>query len=113
MAGEEPSLSIEPESVKAFGRIALDIAVQCRAGLAALELDVRDVRDSWSGNNSDTFIAAWDEFHQGAVEVWDALVELAAKLGPSPQPCSTMSPPRTRCTSATIYVPCRIPSTSS
>lgn len=81
MAGEEPSLSIEPESVKAFGRIALDIAVQCRAGLAALELDVRDVRDSWSGNNSDTFIAAWDEFHQGAVEVWDALVELAAKVG--------------------------------
>lgn len=81
MAGEEGSLSVEPESVKGFGRTAFDIAGQCRDGLAALELDVRDMRDSWSGNNSDAFFAGWDDFHQGAVAVWDALMELAAKLG--------------------------------
>ncbi|WP_280316867.1 WXG100 family type VII secretion target [Nocardia wallacei] len=103
MAGEEQSLSIEPESVKALGRTALDIAALCRDGLAALELDVRDVRDSWSGNNSDAFIAGWDEFHQGAVEVWDALMELAAKLGVTAETLQdTDVPPGDLC--STVFV---------
>ncbi|MBF6474140.1 WXG100 family type VII secretion target [Nocardia abscessus] len=81
VAGEQPSLSIDTAEVKALGRLAFDVATQCRDGYSALETDVRDMLESWTGNNSGAFTVGWEEFHQGAVQVWDALFELAEKLG--------------------------------
>ncbi|MGQ4597211.1 WXG100 family type VII secretion target [Nocardia sp. R6R-6] len=81
MSGEKPSLSVDTDEVAALGRLAFDVATQCRGGYAALETDVRDMLGSWSGTNSGVFAAGWEEFHQGAVQVWDALFELAEKLG--------------------------------
>ena len=81
MSTPEPAVSADLEQVKALGVTALGVGNQCRDGLTALEADVREVLEGWTGNNSDAFSAGWDEFHQGAIEVWDALVELASKLG--------------------------------
>ncbi|MGQ4617303.1 WXG100 family type VII secretion target [Nocardia sp. R7R-8] len=81
MAGEQPALSVQTDEVKALGRLAFDVATQCREGYSALETDVRDMLESWTGNNVGAFSAGWEELHQGAVQVWDALFELAEKLG--------------------------------
>jgi WXG100 family type VII secretion target len=81
MTGEASSLSVQPEDVKALGRLAYDVATQCRDGYSSLNTDIQTMLDSWSGNNADAFGVGWEEFHQGAVDVWDALFELAASLG--------------------------------
>ncbi|WP_378737123.1 WXG100 family type VII secretion target [Nocardia brasiliensis] len=75
------SLSVEPEEVKALGRMAYQIADELKSGYASLVADTKVTIDSWAGNNASVFTAAWDEFHQGADQVWDALFELAEKLG--------------------------------
>ncbi|MFF0491369.1 WXG100 family type VII secretion target [Nocardia sp. NPDC004068] len=80
-SGGSPRFAIESEEVRALGRAAFEVARQCREGLSALQTDVRDLLDEWRGNNADAFGGAWDELHTGAVEVWDALAELAARLG--------------------------------
>ncbi len=46
LAGEQPSLSVQTDEVKALGRLAFDVATQCRDGYAALETDVRDMLES-------------------------------------------------------------------
>ncbi|MEU2041198.1 WXG100 family type VII secretion target [Nocardia niwae] len=81
LVGEQPSLSVDTDVVEAVGRLAFDVATQCRDGYSALATDVRDMLESWTGNNAGAFAAGWEEFHQGAVQVWDALFELAEKLG--------------------------------
>ncbi|MGW4278509.1 WXG100 family type VII secretion target [Nocardia sp. NPDC004750] len=81
LVGEQPALSVDTDAVEAVGRLAFDVATQCRDGYSALETDVRDMLESWTGSNAGAFAAGWEEFHQGAVQVWDALFELAEKLG--------------------------------
>ncbi|WP_169815574.1 WXG100 family type VII secretion target [Nocardia inohanensis] len=79
--GEAPSLSVQPDEVQALGRLAYDVATQCRDGYVALDDDVRDMLGRWIGNNAKAFGSGWAEFHEGAVQIWDALFELAASLG--------------------------------
>jgi uncharacterized protein YukE len=74
-------LAINPVEVKALGRLAFQIAQDCKSHYASLVSDTKFTIDSWSGNNASTFASAWDEFHDGADQVWDALSELAEKLG--------------------------------
>lgn len=79
--GDPSSLSVEPEEVKALGRMAYQIADELKSGYSSLVSDTKVTIDSWTGNNAGAFTAAWDEFHEGADQVWDALLELAEKLG--------------------------------
>ncbi|MFD0360036.1 WXG100 family type VII secretion target [Nocardia sp. GCM10030253] len=79
--GDPSSLSVETDEVKALGRLAFQIAEECRSGYSSLVTDTKITIDSWVGNNAGTFTAAWEEFHEGADQVWDALFELAEKLG--------------------------------
>ncbi|MBF6357178.1 WXG100 family type VII secretion target [Nocardia higoensis] len=79
--GDISSLSIDIEEVEALGRLAYRIAEECKSGYASLVTDVKSMIDSWSGNNGGMFTAGWEEFHEGADQVWDALFELAEKLG--------------------------------
>ncbi|MER7451873.1 WXG100 family type VII secretion target [Nocardia beijingensis] len=88
LVGEQPSLSVDADAVEALGRLAFDVATQCRDGYSALEIDVRDMLESWTGSNAGAFAAGWEEFHQGAVQVWDALFELAEKLESPRTPCA-------------------------
>ncbi|MDO3651071.1 WXG100 family type VII secretion target [Nocardia mangyaensis] len=79
--GDPASFSVEPDEVKVLGRLAFQIAKECQAGYASLVTDARVTIDSWAGNNASIFTAGWEEFHVGADQVWDALFELADKLG--------------------------------
>lgn len=81
MAGDVSTLAVPPDEVKALGRLAYDVACQCRDGYASLDSDVQDMLGRWVGNNAKVFATGWGEFHEGAVQVWDALFELAASLG--------------------------------
>ncbi|WP_062991610.1 WXG100 family type VII secretion target [Nocardia anaemiae] len=74
-------MSVLPDEVKALGRLAYQVAEQCRSGYSTLDTDVRAMLDSWTGNNADAFGTGWEELHQGAVQVWDALFALAESLG--------------------------------
>ncbi|MFF0528362.1 WXG100 family type VII secretion target [Nocardia amikacinitolerans] len=79
--GDLSSLSVDPEEVKALGRLAFQIAEECKSGYSSVVADAQVTIDSWVGNNAGAFTAAWEEFHEGADQVWDALFELAEKLG--------------------------------
>ncbi|MEV4203234.1 MULTISPECIES: WXG100 family type VII secretion target [Nocardia] len=82
MAAQDPTtLSVVPDEVKALGRLAYRVASECRTGYRSLATDTQITIDSWRGNNATIFTAGWDEFHSGADQVWDALFELAEKLG--------------------------------
>ncbi|MFE6925764.1 WXG100 family type VII secretion target [Nocardia sp. NPDC057663] len=79
--GDPSTLSVEPEEVKALERLAFQVAKECQAGYASLVTDMRATIETWTGNNAGVFTAGWEEFHLGADQVWDALFELADKLG--------------------------------
>lgn len=64
-----------------MGRLAFQVAKECQAGYASLVIDTRATIETWTGNNAGVFTAGWEEFHLGADQVWDALFELADKLG--------------------------------
>nr|WP_232541367.1 WXG100 family type VII secretion target [Nocardia bovistercoris] len=36
---------------------------------------------TWKGAAADSYRTGWDEMHDGALKAWDALTDLAAKLG--------------------------------
>lgn len=82
MAGGDPStVAVEPAEVKALGRVAYQVATECQNGYVSLVADLRATIETWTGNNAGVFTAGWEEFHLGADQVWDALFELAEKLG--------------------------------
>lgn len=93
--GDSTSLSVDPEEVKALGRLAFEIAQECKAGYSSLVIDTKVTIDSWAGNNATAFSAAWEEFHEGADQVWDALFELAEKLGVTAETFHTVDQSRT------------------
>ena len=78
---DSSALSVEPEVVKAFGRLAYQVASECKAGYASVVTDMRATIEAWTGDNAGVFTAGWEEFHLGADQVWDALFDLADKLG--------------------------------
>ncbi|GAB2558082.1 hypothetical protein GCM10027167_76440 [Nocardia heshunensis] len=83
--GSEPAgpgnFEIVPEDVRVFGRIAYQVAEQLREATATLDREVRGLRSSWTGVAADSYGTGWNEVHAGAVEAWEALLELAGKLG--------------------------------
>ncbi|MFB7724030.1 WXG100 family type VII secretion target [Nocardia sp. NPDC056100] len=81
--GESGRLSVVPEDVRAFGRVAYRMAEELRAGSGALDREVGELMNTWKGAAATSYGAGWGEMHRGAVEVWDALFELAGKLGVS------------------------------
>ncbi|WP_040776419.1 WXG100 family type VII secretion target [Nocardia pneumoniae] len=82
---EEPSasasLSVIPENVKEFGRYVYGIATELRSGTVSLDVEVNGLMSAWEGAAADAYLAGWNEMRGGAVEVWEALFELAEKLG--------------------------------
>ncbi|MCP2292291.1 WXG100 family type VII secretion target [Nocardia amikacinitolerans] len=85
----DASMSVDLEEVKALGRLAYAIAEECKTGYSSLVTDTQVTIDSWSGNNASAFTAGWEEFREGADQVWDALFELAEKLGVTAETLAT------------------------
>ncbi|MFI9632560.1 WXG100 family type VII secretion target [Nocardia sp. NPDC051929] len=78
--GDTP-LHVVPEEVKAVGRFAYDVAEQLRSGSVSLDREVQALFGSWKGSAADAYRAGWDDMQDGALKAWDALTDLAAKLG--------------------------------
>ncbi|WP_338770603.1 WXG100 family type VII secretion target [Nocardia vulneris] len=80
--GDTPMQAV-PDEVKAIGKFAYDIAEQLKSGSTALDREVQALFSTWKGSAADGYRAGWDEMQDGAMQAWDALTELAAKLGVS------------------------------
>ncbi len=79
--GISDGVSVEPEDPVAVGRFAAEIAERIRAGIDAVDGDVEAVLSGWSGGRADRFVVGWRELHAGAVQVFDALLLMAERLG--------------------------------
>ncbi|WP_067667519.1 WXG100 family type VII secretion target [Nocardia miyunensis] len=75
------AFDVVPEDVREFGRMAYRLASELRSAAATLNTEVRNLGTSWTGTASSSYQAGWSELHAGAADTWDALFELATKLG--------------------------------
>lgn len=76
-SSDSASLSVIPDHVKEFGRFAYQVATELRSGSASLDVEVQGLMSGWKGAAADAYLAGWEEMHGGAVDVWEALFELA------------------------------------
>jgi WXG100 family type VII secretion target len=76
-----PSLGVVPSDVQEIGRLAYRMATELRSGSTALGTEVDTLLNTWKGSAADSYRSGWDEMHRGATDVWDALFDLADKLG--------------------------------
>ncbi|WP_433601326.1 WXG100 family type VII secretion target [Nocardia sp. CA-135953] len=83
MATNDQPLSVVPDAVMAVGRHALDVAQQLKAGSLALDREVQALFGTWKGSAADAYREGWDDMQDGAMKAWDALTDLASKLGVS------------------------------
>lgn len=60
-----------------------DIAQQLKSGSIALDREVQALFDTWKGSAADAYREGWDDMQDGAMKAWDALTDLASKLGVS------------------------------
>ncbi|WP_068279924.1 WXG100 family type VII secretion target [Aldersonia kunmingensis] len=81
MSSTGAPLRVVTEEVKAVGRYAGDLAEQLKSGSMSLDRDVLELFGSWKGTAADAYRSGWEEMHDGALKAWDALIELAEKLG--------------------------------
>ncbi|MBL1075243.1 WXG100 family type VII secretion target [Nocardia sp. 2] len=79
--GTAGQFEVIPDDVQGFGRAAYRIADELRSASAGLDGEVQGLMTTWKGAAADSYLAGWDEMHRGALDVWDTLFELAAKLG--------------------------------
>ncbi|MEU4314949.1 WXG100 family type VII secretion target [Nocardia sp. NPDC024068] len=75
------SVTIQPEEVLAVGRMAYVIATDLKAGTISLGADVEGLQDTWRGSAAAAYLLGWEEMRAGVLEVWEALFEIAEKLG--------------------------------
>jgi WXG100 family type VII secretion target len=76
-------LHVVPDEVQAVGKYVGDLAEQLRSGSTSLDSEVQGLFGSWKGSAADAYRTGWDETHDGALKAWEALIELADKLGVS------------------------------
>ncbi|MFQ6397590.1 WXG100 family type VII secretion target [Nocardia sp. KC 131] len=83
MAVEGKSLNVVPDAVVAVGRHAGDVAQQLKSGSMALDREVQALFGTWKGSAADAYREGWDDMQDGAMKAWEALTDLASKLGVS------------------------------
>ncbi|MBF6251276.1 WXG100 family type VII secretion target [Nocardia farcinica] len=83
MATDDQPLNVVPDAVRAVGRRAYDIAQQLKSGSIALDREVQALFDTWKGSAADAYREGWDDMQDGAMKAWDALTDLASRLGVS------------------------------
>ncbi|WP_024800493.1 WXG100 family type VII secretion target [Nocardia sp. BMG51109] len=83
MVTNDQPLNVVPDAVMAVGRHAHDVAQQLKSGSIALDREVQALFDTWKGSAADAYREGWDDMQDGAMKAWDALTDLASKLGVS------------------------------
>ncbi|MGW4325756.1 WXG100 family type VII secretion target [Nocardia sp. NPDC004573] len=73
--------AVVPEHVSDAGRYVYDTAQTLIAGVRSTDTEVEALLAAWRGPASDAYAAGWSEVRQGAVDVLEALSEMAEALG--------------------------------
>ncbi|MFC3960423.1 WXG100 family type VII secretion target [Nocardia jiangsuensis] len=78
---DDAPLRVVPEDVQAIGRYAADVAEQLKSGASSLDGEVQALFGTWRGSAADAYRTGWDEMRDGVLQTFDALTDLASKLG--------------------------------
>jgi WXG100 family type VII secretion target len=73
--------SVVPSTVTDAGKFAQDTATELRNGIRSADTEVQTLMTTWKGNAADAYLAGWEETKKGALEVLDALANMAELLG--------------------------------
>jgi WXG100 family type VII secretion target len=73
--------AVVPEHVSDAGRYVYDTAQTLISGVRSTDVEVEALLATWRGPASDAYAAGWSEVRQGAVDVLEALSEMAEALG--------------------------------
>ncbi|MGW4092964.1 WXG100 family type VII secretion target [Nocardia sp. NPDC004718] len=70
-----------PETVSDAGRYVQQTAQALISGLRSASAEVDGLMSSWRGAAASAYAGAWDETHGAALEVFEALADMADLLG--------------------------------
>ncbi|WP_051407572.1 WXG100 family type VII secretion target [Nocardia sp. CNY236] len=80
-ASSSTTFVVVPEYVSDAGRYVQQTAQNLVSGLRSASAEVDGLMTSWRGVAADAYAGAWDETHRAALEVFEALAEMAELLG--------------------------------
>ncbi|MFD6463468.1 WXG100 family type VII secretion target, partial [Streptomyces roseolus] len=72
---------VVPDHVQDAGRYIQEVAAALVAGVRAADVEVSGLMSSWKGAAASAYQAGWEETRNGAVEVLEALGDMAELLG--------------------------------
>ena len=81
MEDNQPALQVDPNDVTDIGRRTLQVANELAAASASLDGEIQGLFGSWKGDAAAAYRTGWSEVHDGATKVWDALQDVATRLG--------------------------------
>ncbi|KAA0024979.1 WXG100 family type VII secretion target [Antrihabitans cavernicola] len=75
-------LSVVPDDVPAVGRYAYEMAQNLKSALESAGHDVDSLTSGgWRSGAADSYAAGWKECFDGGTRIFDALTQMADKLG--------------------------------
>ncbi|WP_167837819.1 WXG100 family type VII secretion target [Nocardia altamirensis] len=81
MTESAPTFALVPDEVTDAGRYVQQAAQHLISGLRTASADVDGLMSSWRGSAAIAYAVAWDETHTAALDVFEALAEMAELLG--------------------------------
>ncbi|MET9027072.1 WXG100 family type VII secretion target [Nocardia sp. NPDC004168] len=75
------TFTVVPETVSDAGRYVQQTAQALISGLRSASAEVDGLMSSWRGAAASAYAGAWDETHSAALEVFEALADMADLLG--------------------------------
>ncbi|MEU4414831.1 WXG100 family type VII secretion target [Nocardia salmonicida] len=72
---------VVPTGVADAGRYIQLTAQELVSGLSAIDSDVNNLLETWTGNSATSYRSGWDEARKGAEAVLSSLATLAELLG--------------------------------
>ncbi|WP_067807281.1 WXG100 family type VII secretion target [Nocardia beijingensis] len=75
------TFAVVPEHVSDAGRYVQQTAANLISGLRTAGAEVDGLMSSWRGGAATAYTGAWDETHRAALELFEALADMAELLG--------------------------------
>ncbi|MEU2092497.1 WXG100 family type VII secretion target [Nocardia beijingensis] len=75
------NFAVVPDEVSDAGRYVQQTAANLISGLRSASAEVDGLMSSWRGGAATAYAGAWDETHRAALDVFEALADMAELLG--------------------------------
>ncbi|MBF6077960.1 WXG100 family type VII secretion target [Nocardia beijingensis] len=75
------NFAVVPDEVSDAGRYVQQTAANLIGGLRSASAEVDGLMSSWRGGAATAYAGAWDETHRAALDVFEALADMAELLG--------------------------------